>query len=243
MRGSASPRSASRAVAYYENGVKRIDGDWAGTGVTGSAFLDPEHPFAADLDLFGVGSLFERLCTARTRSGEERLASWLLNPVDPDTVRARQAAVAELRPKLDFRETIAVLSADVREGIDPEGLIAWSKEPSEFTARWPFYVMLGLAVLGFTGLAMWVATDLGSPPFVAAIVLELAFAMTQRAKVERVLKSLRRRSHDLVLIAELLARLETETFTTPMLVKLADSLRTGGEPASRRVARLRGCSI
>ena len=78
------------------------------------------------------------------RSGEERLASWLLHPADPATVRGRQTAVAELRPKLDFRETIAVLSADVREGIDPEGLIAWSVEPPESTTRWPFYVGGGI---------------------------------------------------------------------------------------------------
>src|SRR5262249_45988456 len=38
----------ARAVAYYENGLRRLDGTWAGTGVSGLAFLDPEHPYAAD---------------------------------------------------------------------------------------------------------------------------------------------------------------------------------------------------
>ena len=78
-------------------------------------------------------------------------------------------------------------------------------------------------MLGFAGLVMWVATDLGSPPFVAAVVLELAFASRPGPKWNGSFKSLSRRSHDLVLIAELLARLETETFTTPMLAKLAES--------------------
>ena len=49
------------------------------------------------LDLFGRGSLFELLSRAQTQRGEERLAAWLLAPAAADEVRARQAAVAELR--------------------------------------------------------------------------------------------------------------------------------------------------
>ncbi len=45
-----------------------------GTGVAGLDFLNLDHPYAADLDLFGQGSLFERLCTARTKAGEAMLA-------------------------------------------------------------------------------------------------------------------------------------------------------------------------
>ena len=74
---------AARAADFYEKGLKRFDGSWPGTGLTGERFLDLEHPYAADLDLFGRGSLFERLCTARTRAGEETLADWLLAPADP----------------------------------------------------------------------------------------------------------------------------------------------------------------
>jgi MutS domain V len=237
-RISLASKRVARAVAYYETGLKRIDGQWAGTGVAGTAFLDPEHPYSADLDLFGTGSLFERLCTARTRSGEEQLAAWLLGPADPATVRARQAAVTELRPKLDFREAVAVLGADVREGIDPEGLTTWAAEPTVFTTRWPGVVAPVLAALALMALWAWIATDLGSPPFVLVAIVELAFALTQRRKVQRVLKSVHRRAHDLIVIAELLSRLETETFKAPLLARLADSLRTGGEPASKRVSRL-----
>src|SRR5262245_43330684 len=58
---------ARRAVDFYAKGLARLDETWAGTGVSGSEFLDVDHPYAADLDLFGTGSLFERLCTARTK--------------------------------------------------------------------------------------------------------------------------------------------------------------------------------
>src|SRR5581483_1521767 len=97
-----------RAVQFYERGLARLDGNWAGAGSPGDTYLDPAHPYAQDLDLFGKGSLFELLCTARTHIGEDTLAGWLLRPADPDTVRARQQAVEELRSRVDLREDLAV---------------------------------------------------------------------------------------------------------------------------------------
>jgi hypothetical protein len=43
-----------RARRYYERGLTRLDGSWAGTGPDGSRFIG-DHPFARDLDLFGPG--------------------------------------------------------------------------------------------------------------------------------------------------------------------------------------------
>src|SRR5262249_40130238 len=87
---------ARRAVQFYSNGLARLDGRWAGRGTFGLEHLDIEHPYAADLDIFGNGSLFERLCTARTRAGEEALATWLLAPASAEAIRERHAAIVEL---------------------------------------------------------------------------------------------------------------------------------------------------
>ena len=70
-------RSATR---FFEKGVARLEGKWMGSGEPGDGYLDPDHPYAQDLDLFGKGSLFELLCTARTHIGEDTLARWLLVP-------------------------------------------------------------------------------------------------------------------------------------------------------------------
>src|SRR5262249_21967329 len=57
----ASRRLAAvrRATAYYDFGLARLEDRWTGRGVPGDEFLDSAHPCAADLDLFGRGSLFE----------------------------------------------------------------------------------------------------------------------------------------------------------------------------------------
>ncbi len=101
---------------------------WA-TGETGERFRNPNHLYSEDLDLFGKGSLFELLSIARTRAGEDFLASWLLAPASQDEVAARHEAVRELRPMLDLREDLAVLGATVRSGLDPDAAARWGEAP------------------------------------------------------------------------------------------------------------------
>ena len=45
--------SCSRSIRFYEQGLARLDGSWAGKGVPGEHFLEPAHPYARDLDLLG----------------------------------------------------------------------------------------------------------------------------------------------------------------------------------------------
>ncbi len=126
---------AGRAMDFYAKGLARMEDRWAGTGVSGIGFLDLNHPYAADLDLFGTGSLFERLCTARTRAGEDVLASWLLAPAPPETLSQRHDAVTELRPRLDLREELELLGSDRPLGNRPRGPVRLGKDPARFPGR------------------------------------------------------------------------------------------------------------
>jgi len=116
-----------RTVAYYERALARIDNRWMGTGETGERFQNASHPYSRDLDLFGVGSLFDLLCTARTRVGQETLAQWLLAPASPAQVRARQEAVVDLRSRLDLREDLAVLAEEAGSLAPAEVLATWGE--------------------------------------------------------------------------------------------------------------------
>src|SRR5580704_19412344 len=147
-----------RAAAFFEKALKRLDGQWAGTGETGDRYLTAEHPYAADLDLFGKGSLFELLCTTRTHIGEDTLARWLMAPAAPDVVRARNEAVNEVRPRLDLREDLAVLGEDARTGVDPISLAAWGEAPAAIangSLRITMWLLTALGIIGAAALIIW----------------------------------------------------------------------------------------
>ena len=124
---------ARRAVEFYARGLARIEDRWEGLGPEGLAFLPEDHPYAADLDLFGAGSIFQLLSTARLGGGERMLANWLLSAASPDQVRARQAAVDELRARLDLRERLALVGAEIAGFLDTTQLAAWGQAPARLT--------------------------------------------------------------------------------------------------------------
>ena len=234
-------RVAGRAVAYYERALARLDGHWAGHGETGARFLDAAHPYAADLDLFGPASLFELLSTARTRMGEEALAHWLLAPCDPAAVRARHEAIAELRPRIDLREDLAVLGEDVRTGVHPAELAAWGAAPAEvpplLESRIARAVAFLIPCLVAASAVLWGTTGLRDPFFGMLGVVAIFIAHYHRA-VARVVEAVEQPAHDLALLAKILARLEGERFTASRLVELRAALDVAGQPPSVRIARL-----
>jgi hypothetical protein len=229
---------SERAVAFYEAGLARLEGRWMGRGEAGERFRDPHHPYAEDLDVFGSGSLFELLCIARTRAGERTLADWLRVPAAADTVRARQEAVSELAPKVDLREDMALLGADVGAGMHPDALRAWGSE-----APAPHHRALRTAAACFAGvtaatLAAWLLTGVGPVPAEIALLAQSLFALRVRARVKRAIASADAAVRDLALFSRLLARLEAEAFRAPRLATLHSALDGNGLPASRRIARL-----
>jgi len=57
---------AQRAVKFYDRGIERLEDRWQGSGNKGLPYLDDNHLYARDLDVFGEASLYQLLCTART---------------------------------------------------------------------------------------------------------------------------------------------------------------------------------
>lgn len=230
-------KAAARACAFYQKGLDRLDDHWAGTGESGERFDDPTHPYAEDLDLFGKGSLFELLCTTRLRAGEETLARFLLEPAEPNVVRARQEAVRELSPRLDRREQMALLGEDLRSKINPRALAAWAEQPLTLDAPAARTCAAVLALAALATLAVWAVFGVVEF-FLAVAILEAVFFLRFRARVTAVVDVVGHPAYGIALLADVLARLEREPFASARLLDLRNALSTGGVPPSHAIARL-----
>ncbi len=230
-------RSAERAVAFYERGLARLDDRWAGNGETGEQFNDPAHPYAEDLDLFGSGSLFELLSTARLRAGEETLARYLLEPAQPDVIRNRHASVAELRPGVDLREDFALLGEDLRSTINPRALATWAEEQPVLNSKSARTTAAVLSVLAVASVVFWAAAG-KVEPFLAVGFVEALFFLKWRKRVAAVAELAGEPAYGIALLASVLERIERERFTSPRLVELRQKLDTRGVPPSHAIARL-----
>ncbi len=227
----------SRTVSYYERALARIDNRWTGSGEAGERFRDESHPYSRDLDLFGHGSLFQFLCLARTRAGQETLANWLLVPATPQRVGARQAAVVELRGRLDLREDLAVLAEEARSLESAEALAAWGEGEPLLASRWLRPTSALLAALWLASLAAWAAWGLASAALLVSAT-NIVFNLYHRRRVRNAVSAAETATGDLALLAGVLARLEGERFAAPRLMELREELQSQGWPPSRWIARL-----
>lgn len=232
-------RLEERTLDFYERGLARLEDRWTGTGNPGVAHQSAGHPYADDLDVFGEGSFFELLCTARTAAGEALLAQWLLEPVAADVARARQIAVQELSPRVGLRLDLSLLGEEVGGRVGEQALIAWGAGAPMLTGRGLPWLAAGLTAQSFVGLAIWIFGSAGAIPFLAALALQGGFALWLRPRVRAVIAAVEAPSHDLVVLSGLLARIEREPFSAERLVALRAVLEAGGETPSRRIAELR----
>ena len=226
--------AAARAIAFYERGLGRIEDRWPGAGEAGDRFLDDRHPYANDLDLFGRGSLFELLSIARTRTGEETLATWLKAPAAPADIDERQQGVAELTPALDLREALSLAGTDVRAGVNREAVVAWVEAPPFLSPPWVRWLAAAITVAVVTSIGLWLMTGIEFPMFVA-LAIQIGFAWPQQKRVDRALRRADAAAHDLDILGHLLEQLEPQRFSSPRLAVLHRALAADRIVASRAI--------
>jgi MutS domain V len=229
---------ARRAVAFYEQGQARLEDRWMGQGPTGIAYLQHEHPYAADLDLFGDGSLFQLMCAARLQTGEATLASWLLGASPAEVIRARHEAVCELRPQVDLREQLSLTGDEVAGFLHTEGLAFWGMQAPVLEGAWPRVVAALLAAANVGTLAAGFWLDLPVGWFALSVAVSVSFAARWRVRVGHVLASVNAPARDLRLLSEVLSLLESTRLSAPPLAALHARLAATGDTASHRIAQL-----
>jgi hypothetical protein len=233
-RNARLHRGVGRIVGFCELGIARLRNQWQGRGTGGEELRPATHAFASDLDLFGTGSLFELLCTARTGIGRAMLANWLLNPALAEEIAERQAAIIELRGALDFRETWASVGGEVR---DQTGVSVreWVQAPA---ITIPFYARALAALLPICAIILALLGGAGiwgpGPVWAVAvpIALEALLAMLLRKKTRLITSNLVLPLFELEFLTPLLLCLGEQCFQCPLLKSLQLEASIGG-PSKR----------
>ncbi len=161
------------------------------------------------------------------------------SPATAEVVLGRQAAVDELRPKLDLREDMALLGEDVRSGLHADALRRWGSGEPVVIGVFARYTTIALSILTPLAFLAFLFQKLPLSPFLVGVLLEIALLMQLGPKLTQIFAGAELPASDLRLLADALARFERERFDTQLLRHLRQHLETDGLPASRQIARLR----
>lgn len=234
------------SVEWLARALARIGDAWDFGQDGGLRFADAEHPFTADLSVFGSFSLFERLNSCHTPLGERALAGILdASAVPGDGMVQRQAAVRELARSLAVRERyeLAFREFESRSSVDAgqleqktRGLMAWGRSGPESEAHpIPVPVHVALAAAALTGAS---ATLLFAAPWwVGALPYVLNLVILRRARwlgdLDRRFDAVRR---TLEPWGGVLATMEADAPSDPLLARIRSPV--AGSGAARAVEDL-----
>lgn len=137
------------------NELKGLEGDFSGFD-EGKEFVNPEHPYSFDLDLFGRNSLFQAINRTCTHIGKQTLARWMQEHLtQKELIELRQQGVRDMSERNEFREEFRITGL-VNHGktSDVEEIRRWSESPSNLLhATWVKLTLWGVPLINIALLA------------------------------------------------------------------------------------------
>lgn len=198
---------------------------------SGSAFLDPHHPYSYDLDLFGEGSLFQYANRCNTLNGKKKFSENLTSPLfTKEEISEKQKSVRELASLLDFRQDIQAGGLEIPElPTDRVQLAQWSKQPSFLFGKKIYGTVLMLVPI--LTLSSAIAAFFVSGLNIIAlglVIFQWAFLAFHVKKVNAFHAYISRKKNVLEKYAGLLSLLEKNKFKSDNLKKLNDDAHEAG---------------
>ena len=228
----------------HDKALKRLAGEWKSFSDNGEDFKDSAHPYSEDLDLFGTGSLFQWVNTAKTFCGREKLKEALIGPpVEVETIRKKQEAIKELARNLAWRHRFMAEAGMTKRPMNsPTTIIEWAKTYD------PTYLRLGVIILSralpiitCTFLLYYLLTAKVSfliPLTGLLIQMIILFVGKQRGKALNAVYSYK---DSIKVYEKMLERFEKRTFQSDHLRALKKGLYDrDGKSATEQIRKLSG---
>jgi DNA mismatch repair ATPase MutS len=205
----------------------------------GQSYIDLEHPYSSDLDIFGERSLFQYLNRTSIAKGRECLAGWLSHPADSRSITDRQEAVEELCDKLDWRQEFYARGRLSKEtDCDYTYLLKWlSTRPMILDNRVYKILLMLLPFLTICNLAMIAWLVPWNIP-VTLILIQLGIVGWNLRRINHHHNQVSRKFDLLIKYAELIRLVEEEKFKSARLQALQEKLRSDGRSVGQKMRSL-----
>lgn len=194
----------------------------------GTEFLNSDHFFSYDLDLFGEGSLFQFINRTATISGKQKLAGWFISPpLQKDIIFKKQGAIRELSKLLEWRLNFLAIGKMFEETNEMHNeILLWSdlelKLKNTNSIKWLLSVIPILTLISFV------------PAFLGLTNLFVVFMVFVQwlllyffwKKVTEYFRFFGRKSELLSKYMQLLQFIEEKEFESDLLCELQEKVRT-----------------
>ena len=218
---------------FYNNLVKinndelsALSGDYS-RFKDGSGWIDLNHDFSNDIDLFGRDSLFQFLNRTVTGFGRRILAGWLSDPyICSSALNERQETIRELSGKLKWRQEFAAYG--LRQSVEEEdikGVLDWLSQKSSINSSAIFRVALYLLpAIALLSLALLIAGYLHYFVFTFVFLFNLLVIVSFLKETNRIHNLVSKKYNFLASFTNLVLSFRNEEFKAPVLSAIKTDL-------------------
>lgn len=207
-------RKATIAVNQTElNALAGIHGE-----ENGAKYTSANHAYSQDIDLFGEGSIFQRINRTTTVYGEQLLAKWL-NDNDITGIEERQKAIQELAEKVDWREhfrATASLSASASE-LDTRTVLSWLRSYKPFIPAYFKIIPIVFSVLSLVAIALYSTDILSITQLLIVFFGGLGITGTYVKRITSLYNNISKAKDTFAHYSELISAIETADFSSQLL--------------------------
>lgn len=227
-------------IELNRNEQAGLDYDYSGFD-GGKEFINPQHPYSYDIDVFGERSIFQLVNRTCTHIGKETLAAWMEHHLtDKRAIEERQSCVREMSMRPEFRENFRI-TGQVYKGKDTDqaDIRRWTESESPLLrALWVKILLWGvptingiLLILGIAGLISmsWFGLSFG-------VFLIISFAIVKRATL--VQETFGKKLKALNSYAKLIALTQREHWESAVMRRLTDELNAEGQSPVQALKKL-----
>ena len=185
---------------------------------TGIDYLPKEHPYAADIDLFGTASLYQYINRCTSQQSKHRFADLLLNHSEKKEIMERQEAAKALSVELEWRQQFQVSGMTFPLTNETEEKIKlWIAMPAVLTTNiWKILPSI-FTVITSVSVGAYVFNVIPTPVFSLLVFIYFLFANYTSGKVTATHKALSKIETEVNTIEEQLKQVERIPATAVLL--------------------------
>lgn len=228
-----------RLIQICRNEIKSMDGDFS-PFEPGDEYIDSDHSYSYDLDMFGRNSLFNCINRSVTIFGKNRLSEYFKKAFDfKDKLLERQNAVAELSEKIEFRQQMQLVFFGQKSvEKDKQEFSVWlGSENTLLQNRFFNIVRFTLPVITIGSIVLSIM-DLVVVQFpIMMVIVQLLIVSMYGRKTMSVQSLLTSKVGIISKYAQFLLLIEKNNFKTPFLVELKRQLSHDGVETPAKIIK------
>ncbi|MEW9095811.1 MAG: DNA mismatch repair protein [Clostridiaceae bacterium] len=236
-----------RIMHINEKGINRVEGKWRSFKENGEDYIDEEHPFSGDLDLFGISSLFQYINCTNTFMGKIKFKSTLENPdYSEDEIIKRQEAIKELGNNIGWRQRFegeGILKEDKQGHVDR--LLNWCVDREDLYSK-NYIKTLTTSIPLFTIIFIILSFLIGGLYYYGAlffILISIVALFNDKKKRNYALQTVFLYKKYIESYYNMIGLIEKEKFRSEYLVSLKERIvENEGEKASTAIKELMNIS-